>query len=130
MWYQTPPDPAPPEANPDTDIPPPPGPIPAPDPLPPDPTNHPNQVPPPIPVAPPHCSNHTMICQDYHQLHDLFLRPHPTPDHNDPGPEGGAAANTSTIQALEFVYDSSNIFSKNEAPPNIELVFNATITDD
>ena len=70
-----------------------------------------------------------MICQDYHQLHDPFLCPCPTPDHNDPGPEGGAAANASTIQALEFVYDSSNIFSKNEAPPNIELVFNATIKD-
>ena len=88
---QPPPDPAPPETKPDID----------------DPTDHPNQVPPPIPAAPPCHSDHVMIRQDYCQLHDPFLCPHPTPDHNDPGPEGGAAANTSTIQAVvDFPYIS------------------------
>ena len=53
-----------------------------------------------------------------------------TPDHNDPGPEGGAAASASTIQALEFVYNDPSISNKDEVSPDAELVLNATIKDD
>lgn len=53
-----------------------------------------------------------------------------TPDHNDPGPEGGAAASASTIQALEFIYNDPSISNKDEVSPDAELVLNATIKDD
>ena len=74
-------------------------PVPEPDP-PADPAG-PNPLP---PLSQPCCSGRNTAHVDYRYLHDPFLQPRPPPDHDDPDPEGGATANTSITQALEFIY--------------------------
>jgi Reverse transcriptase (RNA-dependent DNA polymerase) len=89
-------------------------------------------APDPVPLpAEPRWSSRTTARLDYRYLHDPLLRLRPPPDHDDPGPEGGAAASTSMFQALEFMYNELEVTRANMiSPSTIELAFNVTIKDD
>jgi hypothetical protein len=85
----------------------------------------PDVAPLPIPPVQPHRSSRATTRPNYRYFHDPFLR------HDNPGPEGGAAANASIFQALEFIYkELDNTGANLISPDTIEMTFNATVKDD